>query len=94
MLKCIVKTFYSGCTYYNGRSHRGNDLPATIYANGDKYWHKHGLQHRDNDLPAVMCANGDNYWVKLGLHHRDNGLPATVYADGRVEYWENGKRTR
>lgn len=41
----------------NGKLHRGNDLPAIEYSNGEKEWYFNGLRHRENG-PAVEYRGG------------------------------------
>jgi len=54
-----------------GYWHREGDLPATISANGDKYWYKNGMKYRNNNLPAVEYANGSKAWYdRNGRCHR------------------------
>ena len=98
MLKCkSIKTDIYGDTYHynkNDQLHRENDLPAIVYANGDKYWYKNDQYHRENDLPAIVLANGNKYWYKNDRLHRENDLPAVVLADCRTEYWIEGVKIR
>jgi hypothetical protein len=47
----------------NGLLHRDGDLPATIWRNGDKYWHKNEDVHRELG-PAVVRSNGNvEFWL-------------------------------
>ena len=66
------------------------DLPASIYANGDKHWYKDGKHHRDNDLPAIINASGYQAWCQNDKLHRDNDLPAIIYVNGKNEYYRDG----
>jgi antitoxin component YwqK of YwqJK toxin-antitoxin module len=50
----------------NGQLHRDNDLPAVIYANGEKEWYQNGQLHRDNDLPTVVLPSGTKLWYQNG----------------------------
>ncbi len=70
------------------------DLPASIYANGDKHWYKDGKHHRDNDLPAIIYADGGEHWYKDGKRNRDNDLPAIIDANGDQSWYKNGKYHR
>ena len=42
----------------NGKLHSYNDLPASIWRDGTKFWYKHGKLHRDNGLPSVIRPDG------------------------------------
>jgi hypothetical protein len=80
----------------NGLTHRDNDLPAIIYANGDQYWCQNGKLHRDNDMPAVINANGLQYWYQNDKRHRDDG-PAVIGVGGLKQWFIKGsfiKETR
>ncbi len=46
------------------KTHRFDDLPAIIYANGTRNWYYNGKIHRDGDLPAVIYANGCQEYYK------------------------------
>jgi hypothetical protein len=82
--------------YYNSDNemHRGNDLPAIIWANGSQEWYVNGVRHRDNDLPTVIWADGSTLWYLNEKLHRDNGLPAVIWADGSQFWYVNGKLIR
>lgn len=45
-----------------GQTHRDNDKPAVICADGSKYWYQNGGFHRDDDKPAIMLSNGLKEW--------------------------------
>lgn len=77
-----------------GRSHRDNDLPAVIHADGSRFWFKNGMLHRDNDLPAAIHANGTHCWYVDGKLHRDDYLPAVIHASGGHYWYRNGKFIR
>lgn len=69
-----------------GEYHRDGDEPAIIWADGDRYWYKHGLLHRDNDLPARE-SNGTYQWYFNGALHRDGDKPAIVIVDTGIQIW-------
>ena len=75
----------------NDKLHRGGDLPAIVWPNGDKFWWKNNKRHRDGDLPAVEYSNGTKYWYKNDKLHRDGDLPAVEYSNGTKEWWNYGK---
>ena len=75
----------------NDELHRDGDLPAVIFADGDKQWYKNGVCHRDGDLPAVIYSNGDKVWYKNSKLHRDGDLPAVICADGTKYWFKNGQ---
>lgn len=53
--------------YREWKLHRGRDLPATIWSNGDKLWYIDGKLHKDGDQPAIIWASGDKAWCKHGI---------------------------
>ena len=70
-----------------GETHRDNDLPAVVFADGTQQWWWHGKQHRDNDLPAIIYADGTKVWWRHGELHRDGDRPAILYPDGSQGWW-------
>jgi hypothetical protein len=84
---------YSTKTWRNasGVLHRGNDLPAVEYANGNKWWFVNGRNHRDNDLHAVEIKNVVKTWYVNGKRHRFGGLPAIEFLDGNKQWFINDK---
>ena len=64
----LEEKFGDVCHYKHGKFHRDNDLPAVVYANGDKYWYQNGKLHRDNDLPAIVWADGEKRWWQNGKY--------------------------
>jgi len=45
--------------WFNGKHHRGRDLPAVEW---DMEWWFNGKHHRGRDLPAVEYVNGKKVW--------------------------------
>jgi len=39
------------------------DLPAIIYANGDKAWYRNGKYYRENSKPTFEYKNGTQDWT-------------------------------
>lgn len=78
--------------YSKGDRHRGNNLPACIYADGDQSWWHRGKLHRDVDLPAIITKKGAKHWFHHGKKHRENGLPAFINTNGKKEWWVHGKQ--
>ena len=64
--------------------HRGNDLPAVEFVDGEKQWWRHGELHRIGG-PAVEYVFGDKYWYKHGKLHRLDG-PAIENGSGYKEW--------
>jgi hypothetical protein len=46
----------------DGKSHRDDDEPAVVPADGTKFWYKEGVSHREKGLPAEIWTNGTKYW--------------------------------
>lgn len=42
------------------------DGPATVWSNGDEFWHRNGKLHR-TDGPAVKFADGHQEWWLNGV---------------------------
>lgn len=80
-------------TFLFGKLHSINDLPASIDANGNKFWFYDGLNHRNNDLPASIY-NETQIWFYNGSIHRENDLPAVMYTGGAQEWFYEGERHR
>ncbi|RTK97790.1 MAG: hypothetical protein EKK64_00885 [Neisseriaceae bacterium] len=72
----------------NGVWHRGKDLPAKIYGNGDKAWLFKGRIHRDNDLPAIQHVNGYKAFFLKGKQYlyrkQENGTKEYYDIHGRL----------
>ena len=79
------------CWYWDGRLHRGGDLPVVILADGSQFWYKYGKEHRDGDLPAMIHVDGSKKWCKDGECHRDGDLPAVIFADGSQLWYKDGQ---
>jgi hypothetical protein len=47
--------------YKDDQLHRDDDLPASVWAGGDKLWYQNGKQHRLAG-PAIEYANGSNLY--------------------------------
>lgn len=92
-----------------GVRHRGNDLPAVIYANGAvQKWYQHGKLHRENDLPAVIQANESfQEWCQFGttdlsqfgtddyVNTTNNATAsATATATGSLMWYQHGQLHR
>jgi hypothetical protein len=77
----------------NNKEHRGNDLPAVEWVNGNRTWSRNGKAHRDGDLPAFIDIKGVHIWYKDGEKHRDGDLPAYISMDVTV-WMVNGKKHR
>lgn len=77
----MIEIFHYGLIrYYNndGRQHRANGLPSTIWANGiDREYRIKGLRHRPGNLPA-------NIYLEFDEHD---------YRRIIKEYWKDGCRT-
>ena len=61
--------YYKGTNVYSGSYtslHREDDLPAVVYANGDKEWWHGGVRHRKNG-PAII-AGDKKYWYERGIY--------------------------
>ena len=58
------------CTkvWYNsaGEVHRDGDLPAVIWEDGTRFWHRDGEEHRDGGRPAVVWCDGDLAFYENG----------------------------
>jgi hypothetical protein len=83
--------------YKEGKLHRDGDLPAKIYAGGQREdWYKEGKLHRDGDLPAIIEADGLQYqhWYKEGRIHRDGDLPARINDNGDQLWYKKEKLHR
>jgi len=39
--------------FLKGKLHRGNDKPASIWADGSKRWYINGNLHREDNKPAI-----------------------------------------
>ncbi|RTK96133.1 MAG: hypothetical protein EKK64_04850 [Neisseriaceae bacterium] len=76
-----------------GALHRGKDLPAVEWLDGQKEWCRNGKWHRDKDLPAIIgCPEPQGrtkQWYKNGERHRDNDLPAIEWSYGAKQWWRN-----
>ena len=81
--------------------HSVDDKPSVIYADGTKFWYRHGKLHRDGG-PAVVYFNGIEEWWQDGKRHRADG-PAAIYPNqpdimsakrGHKEYWAFGQFVR
>ena len=59
--------------YKNGKLHRDNDQPATMWWEGFTIWYKNGKLHRDNDKPAII-ENGRQYWYKHGKQYEPESI--------------------
>lgn len=59
-----------------GDPHRDDDLPALLWANGDKEWRQNGLRHRADDKPAFLTQTVQE-WYMWGMRHRMVG-PARI----------------
>jgi hypothetical protein len=75
----------------NNMTHREDDLPAVIWANGCEEWHKFGRTHRDDDKPAITWPNGEMSWYVRGILHRNNGKPARIRSNGYQEWYVLGQ---
>jgi serine/threonine protein kinase len=84
------KTIY----FKNNKKHMDDDLPAVIFANGDKEWFKNDKRHRENDLPAVEKIDGTREWWVNGERHREGDLPAAVFTNGDKYWFKNDKKHR
>jgi hypothetical protein len=73
----------------DGVLHRGHDLPAVVYTNGDRLWYQHNVLHREGG-PAIVRANGSEEWYVWGLRHRAGGLPALTLPTGQQFWFEMG----
>jgi hypothetical protein len=60
----IVNAFRCKTWCYDGKFHRAGDLPAVVFANGDKWWYWMGHRHRDGGKPAITGRRGAEYYVK------------------------------
>jgi hypothetical protein len=78
---------YYACNDSNNEFHR-DDGPAVVYANGDKFWYKHGVVHREGG-PAIIRANGSQSWLYNGVLHREGG-PAVIYPNGLYSWFTHG----
>lgn len=78
--------------YNNGLIHRDGDEPALI-CQDIKIWYRNGMIHRGNDKPASISSYFSAWYID-GESHRDGDKPAVVYTDGRLEWWENGKKIK
>ena len=84
--------------YLHGKHHRGKDLPAVEWCDGNKEWWRNNERHRDGNLPAFVGGGVYPYrsWFRHGKRHRDPGpegdLPAVVWSDGWKEYYKDGIR--
>lgn len=85
----------------HGDLHSDGDEPAVVYANGTKWWYRHGKIHRDN-APAILWWNGVEEWWRNGVRHRSGG-PAVTYPNnpnvdpqlrGQKQFWANGTLIR
>ena len=77
--------------YKNGKLHRDNDKPATMWWEGFTIWYKNGKRHRDNDQPAVIDPDGTRFWYRNGYLHRGDGKPAII-ENGRQYWYKHGKQ--
>ena len=50
----------------DGDLHRDNDLPASVFTNGDQEWFSHGFRHRGGGLPAVVYIDSLYVWWENG----------------------------
>jgi len=66
------------------------DGPAVEFAQGSKYWYKHGRRHRNNG-PAVELINGFKEWFKEGKRHRLDGPASELVRFDFKQYWIEGK---
>lgn len=77
----------------NNKVHRGNDLPAVEWVNGNRTWARNGEAHRSGGLPAFIDTEGVHIWMINGKKHREGDLPAQMSVD--VTIWMiNGKKHR
>jgi hypothetical protein len=49
-----------------GLTHRDNDEPAVIRANGTRFWYQNGIIERHGGKPAVITSSGLRKWYKNG----------------------------
>ena len=85
-MKCLPYES-SKIKYRNGRyvwfnkyekAHSFNDQPATVFADGTKYYYKDHNYHRGNNKPAIIVYNGSSsnkYYYKEGEEY----LPEEVW---------------
>lgn len=55
------------CTtwWYDETFHRGGDLPAVVFVDGESWWYWLGERHRDGGKPAVTRRRGHpSYYIK------------------------------
>ncbi len=71
--RLIVRHIEPAFTEYKlfGKCHRGNDLPAIVYADRTQMWYQHGKIHRDNNLPAVIHNDGYQAWYRHGKAYKN-----------------------
>ena len=50
----------------HGNLHRDHDLPAAVYANGDRWWYQNDKLHRERGSPAIIKACGCLEWWENG----------------------------
>lgn len=81
---------------FNGKLHRGNDLPAFSDPDVQEWWQR-GKRHRENDLPASIYFEVHS-WFQNGILHRGRDLPAVLVSpdekNGHQEWWCQGKLHR
>jgi hypothetical protein len=59
--------------------HRDDDLPAFVFANGNREWYRYDRLHRERDKPARVLRRMDNQcWYTNGYIDRLNDLPAQI----------------
>lgn len=82
----------TGAVRYHNSDGQPNreDGPAIEWADGDRFWCRHGKLHRE-DGPAVERANGTRFWYCHDKLHREDG-PAAEWADGSLQWFLEGKR--
>ncbi len=81
--------------YYNGMSHRDNDLPALDSDSGKKAWVVHGIHKRPNpNDPHAITKDGTYIWLFNKTLHRDDDLPAVIKPDGTKYWFRYGEKHR
>lgn len=68
-------------------THRDDDLPAIVEADGSMAWFWFGNLHRENDQPAVILSNGTQEWHFDGRFHREEDRPAIVDSVNQIQKW-------
>src|SRR5436190_20529519 len=63
----------------NGLTHRDDDQPAVIWANGEEWWYQNGKRHRDGDQPAIIRRSRSQFCAQV------DDLP--IIKEFYVQYW-------